>query len=161
MARNIDHGSVENLMDNARANIAELFRLYQKDELGIRLTEIYDEAPKLPKNVSAAIDIDEFNTEQRAWSNRTIVRYSVFITANIMYYHEEMNERTRKRDVMRVIWRIAQMFMQHVTINGFCPQLGCEVLSADYAPQTIGQKIMAAGMVRIRLHKLHDVVNVD
>jgi len=136
--------------------------LYQKDELGVRFTEIYDEVAKLPLNQSVAIDINDISTTTpRAWNGRNSIRYTIEIYADIIYYHEEMDDKTRKRDTMRIVWRIAQMFMQHVTVNGFCPQLGAEVLSADYNPQIIGQKIMSAGIVRVKLNKLHQVVSAD
>lgn len=161
MARDIDLGDLNNVMDNARANIRELFNLYQYDEIGVRFTEIYDEEHKAPKRNSIAIDIDSFSTTQRAWHNRTSIRYTIGINVNIWYYHEDLNERTRKRDVMQVVWRIANMFIKHVTVNGFCSELGCEIISSEYLPQITDQKIIAAGVVRIKLNKLFQVVNAD
>jgi hypothetical protein len=161
MARDIDLGDLNNLMDNARANIVELFNLYQHDEIGVRFSEIYNEEIKTPKRNSVAIDIDGFTATQRAWNNRTSIRYTIGINVNIWYYHEDLNEKTRKRDVMQVVWRIANMFVKHVTVNGFCPGLGCEIISTEYTPKITDQKIIAAGLVRVKLNKLFQVVNAD
>lgn len=163
MVRNIDLGDKDNILDNAAANIHEVFKLYQKDELGVRLREIYQEDIDLPSSRSVAIDIDSHDAsrEGRAQGNLTQHRYTITLAVNLWYYHEEMEENTRKKDVMNMVWKITKMFMSHTTVNGFCPKLGCEIAGGEYLPRRRGSKIMAAGLVRLRLTKLYTVTNLD
>jgi hypothetical protein len=163
MARDIDLGDKGNILDNATANIEELFKLYQNEELGIRLSKIYNEDIRVPVAKSVAIDIEgvEASRENRAISGFIQHRYTLYITVAVWYYHEEMDVDVRKKDVQNILWKIAKMFMNHTTCNGFVPKLGTEVLGTEYLPRRFDNKIMAGGVVRLRLTKLYTVSPVD
>jgi hypothetical protein len=163
MTRDIDLGDKANILDNASANIEELFRLYQWDELGLRLSKIYNEDIRVPVSNSIAIDVEgvEASREGRAQGGLVQNRYNLYITVAVWYYHEEMNPDVRKKDVQNILWKIAEMFMKHTTCNGFVPKLGTEVLGTEYLPRRFDNKIMAGGVVRIRLTKLYTVSPVD
>ena len=163
MARDIDLGDKGNILDNASANIEELFNLYQKDECGLRLSKIYSEDIRVPVSNSVAIDIEgvEASREGRAISGFNQHRYTLYITVAVWYYHEEMNPDVRKKEIQNILWKIAKMFMNHTTCNGFCNKLGTEVLGTEYLPRRFDNKIMAGGVVRLRLTKLYTVTSVD
>jgi len=163
MARDIDLGGKGNILDNALENIKEVFDLYQKDELDLRLHQIYVEDIRVPIAKSVSIDIEgvDASRENRGIAGFKQHRYTLLITVNVWYYHEEMNPNTRKKDVMNILWKIAQMFMKHTTCNGFVPKLGTEVLGTEFLPRRFDNKIMAGGVVRLRLTKLYLVTDVD
>jgi hypothetical protein len=163
MARNIDLGGKDNVLDNATANIEELFNLYQYSECGLRLSKIYNEDIRTPVNNSVAIDIEgvEASREGRAISGFNQQRYTLYITVAVWYYQEEANPDTRKKEIQNVLWKMAKMFMNHTTCNGFVPKLGTEVLGTEYLPRRFDNKIMAGGVVRLRLTKLYTVSSVD
>lgn len=156
----VDVGGLDNVADNVRANIAELLSTYQQSELGTRFREIYEEDTVTPDSNSIAIDIQRFDTLLRSSANRTQVRYTINIDVDMIYYHEEIDERHRKRDTERMIWKISQMFMKHQTVNGFAP-LGAEVVSGEYIHKIRGQKVFAAGIVKVRIPYMHTVTNAD
>jgi hypothetical protein len=72
-----------------------------------------------------------------------------------------MNPDVRKKDVQNILWKITEMFMNHTTCNGFVSKLGTEVLGTEYLPRRFDNKIMAGGVVRVRLTKLYTVSPVD
>lgn len=163
MARNIDLGDKDNILDNAAINIEEVFNLYQWEECELRLSKIYNEDIRTPVSNSVAIDVQgvEASRENRAISGFNNHRYTLTIDVSVWYYYEEMNPDVRKKDVQNILWKIAKMFMKHTTCNGFCPKLGCEVLGTEYLPRRFDNKIMAGGVVRLRLTKLYSVSSID
>ena len=163
MARNIDLGGKDNVLDNAQENIKEVFELYQYDECGLRLSKIYTEDIRVPVSNTVSIDIEgvEASRDGRAISGFNQHRYTLYITVAVWYYHEEANPDTRKKEIQNTLWEIAKMFMNHTTCNGFVPKLGAEVLGTEYLPRRFDNKIMAGGVVRLRLTKLYTVSSVD
>jgi len=163
MARDIDLGDKDNILDNAAANIEEIFNLYQWDECGLRLSKIYAEDIRVPISNSVAIDIEgvEASREGRAISGFNQHRYNLYITVAVWYYQDEMNPNIRKKEIQNILWKITKMFMNHTTCNGFVPKLGTEILSTEYLPRRFDNKIMAGGVVRMRLTKLYTVSPVD
>ena len=161
MARDIDLNSLDNLFDNAVQNIIQVFKDHQKDELNIRLRKIYDDDIQNPEARSVAVDIQGHTTIMRSWIGRTKRNFLSAITVHIWYYHEELTETTRKREVTTMLGRISNMFLKHSSINGFCDVLGSNVVGSEYLPRKLKNKIMAGGLVRLTLNKYHTVTSLD
>jgi hypothetical protein len=163
MVRNIDLGDKGNVLDNAIANIEEIFNLYQFSECGLRLSKIYTEDIRVPTSNTVSIDIEgvEASREGRAISGFQQHRYNLYITVAVWYYHEELDANVRKKDVQDILWKITKMFMKHTTCNGFVNKLGTEVLGTEYLPRRFENKVMAGGVVRLRLTKLYTVTAID
>ena len=163
MVRNIDLGDKGNVLDNAIANIEEIFNLYQFSECGLRLSKIYTEDIRVPTSNTVSIDIEgvEASREGRAISGFQQHRYNLYITVAVWYYHKELDANVRKKDVQDILWKITKMFMKHTTCNGFVNKLGTEVLGTEYLPRRFENKVMAGGVVRLRLTKLYTVTAID
>jgi len=161
MVRDIDLNSLNNLFDNAVVNIIQVFKDHQQDELNTRLRKIYDDDIQNPESKSIAVDIQGHTTEMRSWIGRTKRNFLSVIVVNIWYYHEELTETTRKREVTNMLGRISNMFLKHSTINGFCDVLGSGVDGSEYLPRKLKNKIMAGGLVRLTLSKYHSVTSLD
>jgi hypothetical protein len=161
MSRDIDLGGLDNIFDNAVKNIKELFKLYQGSEIGIRFRQIYDEKISIPEPRSIAVDLVGQSLKLRSWIGKTKRNFTVIMTFDIWYFHEQPETDARKKEVQSILWKISQMFTKHSSVNGFCDPLRCEVLGIEYQPRLFGDKIMAGGLVRLQVNKLHTVLNVD
>ena len=161
MARNLDINDLDNVFDNAIDNIKQLFELYEKDELDTRFDKIYIEDIANPVPNSIAIDIDGHSVDLRSWIGKTRRNFTIGINVNIWYFHEELNANTRKREIINMMWKINQMFMKHTSVNGFCDELGCTISGSEYIARKYGSKIMACGLIRIVLKRLHSVNSLD
>lgn len=161
MARNINLDSLDLLTDNAVVNIKEVFKLHAYDEARIRPSKYYDEDVDNPEPNSVAIDVVGYDPQLRSWVAKAKRNFLVYMTVHVWYYHEQVSDNTRSKEAKRIVGRLAQMFMKHSSINGFCDTVGSDVIGSEYIQRKLKNKIMSGGLVRLTLSKYHTVTNLD
>lgn len=157
----INEAGLDNVYRNAIANVKQVILDNQYSECGVRFREIYENDEDNPMPQSVAIEIEGHEQELRSWVGRRKANYLLDISIAVWYYHEELKPETRKHDIDDMLWKISAMFMQHATINGFVPGLASEVDDVGYEERTKGNRVLAGGYVKLVLHKLHSITNVD
>jgi hypothetical protein len=93
--------------------------------------------------------------EMRASQNLTRIRYTIHLNIEVRYYEEDLTEETKRNEITYVLWEISDLLKRNITLNGFVPKLGMEILSTRWGVQQKGTRLLAGGAINILAKKLY------
>lgn len=149
----IDVSGFCNLFENGVANIKQVVE-DNKSSLTVNLKEVYDEDVALPITPSVAVAFDSSTSVLRAAHALSRRRKTYDMRFEVWYYHSELNENVRRKQVTEVAWQINNIFEDNITLNGFVPKLGSTVEVVAYRPRIRSGKIIASALIVIVARKL-------
>ena len=93
--------------------------------------------------------------EMRAASAMTRIRYTIHMNIEVRFYHSDLTEETKRNEITYVLWEISDLLKRNITLNGFVPKLGIEILSTRWGVQQKGTRLLAGGAINILAKKLY------
>lgn len=93
--------------------------------------------------------------EMRTASAMTRIRYTIHMNIEVRFYHSDLTEETKRNEITYVLWEISDLLKRNITLNGFVPKLGMEILSTRWGVQQKGTRLLAGGAINILAKKLY------
>jgi len=143
-----------NLYKNAVLNCIEVLKKFP-GESGRRINDYYEEDianPNPPCFVVVATDSEDI---RRSSQNLTQIRYTIEIGLEVWYYESDLTEQTKRGEITYTLWEINELLKKNITLNGFVPKMGIEVLGARWVPRMRGSRWLAGGVLNVVVKKLH------
>lgn len=110
------------------ANIVEILRREQRKDPDQRLTdqkrltEVIEGDPfAVPQPPAIAVSWEEADEIPHTIGKRNVT-YESTSRVTVWYYHEELNENTRKEDIRDNLWEIARLLRRNSDLNGLSPK---------------------------------------
>ena len=115
------------------------------------IKKVYDaDLSIIPVFPCVTVELDYSGPEEWAEMGSGSNPKRIPITLAITYYHSELDERTRRKDVRKALEKLADILRQNWNINNFCSRWGSTIDSVTpYAIRTPADQIIAGGRVMI------------
>jgi len=143
-----------NLYKNAVLNCMEVLKKFPS-ESGRRINGFYEEDISNPRTPCFIVLVTDSDDERRSSQNLTQIRYTINIGLEIWYFEEDLTEQTKRSEITYVLWEINELLKRNITLNGFVPKLGIEVVGVSWIPRLRGSKWLAGGVINVIVKKLH------
>ena len=150
----IDFRSESNLYRNAVLNCIEVLKKFPS-ESGREIRNFYAEDVFMPVAPCFCVVVEGSNDERRSSQNMTQMRYTINISVEIWYYHEDLTEETKRGEITFILWEISELLKKNITLNGFVPKLGVEVTGVRFVPRIKGNRILAGGVISLKVRALY------
>jgi hypothetical protein len=157
----IDFKGEENLYRNAVLNCIEVLKDNFADRTGRHIRKFYEEDVVNPITPSMSVLVVSSEDELRESQALRQMRYTVNIGLEVWYYHADLTEETKRNEVTYILWEINSLLKDNITLNGFVPKLGVEVLGARWVPRKFANSVVAGGVISLLVKKLHTVPNAS
>ena len=130
-----------NIYEDCVQNVVEVLH-NNRTKLGLK--EIHDtEVSVIPKFPCVTV---EFDTAEEEWV-RIPNRKKISTTLSITYYHEELTERTRLKELRKQLDELADILRRNWDVNGYCGTHGSSVESVTSHPIALGSQWIAGGLI--------------
>jgi len=143
-----------NLYRNAVLNCIEVLKKFPT-ESGRRIKGYYEEDIANPTTPCFVVLVNDSDDLMRSSQNLTQIRYTIEIGLEIWYYEADLTEQTKRGEITYVLWEINELLKKNMTLNGFVPKMGIEVLGARWLPRIRGSRWLAGGVLNIVVKKLY------
>lgn len=145
----------DNPFDGAIENICEVLRRELKEDSEQKLkyirrnTEVLDDdvvlIPKPPVITVEFSDWDE-NISTMGQRHPQTVEYNIWI--DIYYYHSEVKNKIRKKEIRRALWEIARLLRRNSDLNGLSSK-GALIASGKPIMRRRNDKLYEGGIIRL------------
>ncbi|HUW49225.1 MAG TPA: hypothetical protein VMW36_10825 [Patescibacteria group bacterium] len=137
-----------NVYKNAVLNCVEVLKKFPAQS-GREIRDYYTEDVLNPNPPCFTVLMMSSTDERRSSQNLTQIRYTINVGLEVWYYHADVTEETKRNEITYVLWEINQLLKTNITLNGFCPKLGVEILGARYEPRRRGSRVLAGGALTL------------
>ena len=133
------------------SNIQTVIANY-KDFIGYKILETNDDAflPLYP-----AITI-EYSSSTEEWKSMP-KRKTIIANFDITYYYGSLSDKGVRRGVRTGLSKLANCLRERWDMNGYCPDLGTEILSVIPYVLASGDDVVAGGVVSLQCRKIISV----
>ncbi len=138
---------IKGFIDNLQTVISNY-----KDFIGYKILETNDDA-FLP--VYPAITI-EYASSKEEWRSMP-KRKTIIGRFDITYYFGSLSDKGVRRGVRVGLSKIANCLREQWTVNGYCPELGSDILSITPYVLASGNDVVAGGVISLQCSKVISV----
>ncbi len=150
----------DNYYHNAVLNCIEVLKAFSRDER-VEIRHFYEEDVINPDTPSVCIIVNQSEDQMRISNAMQQIRYTINIDMEVWYYYADLTEEIKRNKVMYELWKMNDYLKKHITLNGFAPKLGLEVSGTRWVPVRRGSRILASGVIPIRVKKLYKTTSTS
>ncbi len=132
-------------------NIVTVIQNY-KDFLGLK-NIFRTEDHFIPTYPSVSVELNLVNEEWKAMPRRKTIR-AVF---DITYYSSNLNDRNARQSLRTGLSKLSNCLRERWDINGYCPDLGSDILSVTPYVLAQGNEIVLGGVISLECRKVISV----
>lgn len=155
----IDFRGDDNLYRNAVRNCIQVLKDNFNRRTGRHIRQYYEEDVSNPVTPSVAVLVSASEDQLRESQALRQMRYTINIGMEVWYYHADLTEEVKRNEITYILWEINDMLKQNITLNGFVPKLGVEVMGARWVPRKFSTKVVAGGVITLVAKKLLTITN--
>ncbi|GAG37832.1 unnamed protein product [marine sediment metagenome] len=133
----IDTGSY---FDDFVQNVKQIF-IDNKSALGLRAVYGTD-ISLIPIYPCVCVDFGPWTEERKELGGN---RIELAMTVEITYYHEELNQTTRKEAIDKALHNIAELLRKNISVGGYCRQ--SSITSGEAGPIPRKTAVIAGGII--------------
>jgi hypothetical protein len=157
----IDFRGEDNLYRNAVRNCIQVLKDNFSARTGRHIRHYYEEDMSNPGTPSVAVLVVSSEDTLRESQALSQMRYTINIGLEVWYYHADLTEEVKRNEITYILWEINDLLKQNITLNGFVPKLGVEVLGARWVPRKFSTRVVAGGVITLIAKKLLTITNAS
>jgi len=138
-------------IQSAIDNIYTILSNY-KSYIGYKILEKTDDA-LIPLYPAITIDFDSMTEDWKEMPRRK----TLSMVFSITYYYTSMSDKGVRQGLRTGLSKITNVFRENFDLNGFCSQLGAEVLSVTPYVLAKGEDVIAGGVIVLQCNKVVSV----
>ena len=142
-------GAVENICEVLRRELKE--DPEQKLKYIRRNTEVLDEdVIVIPKPPVIAVEFSDWDENVSTIGQRYPQTVEYDIGIDIYYYHAEIKNKIRKKEIRKALWEIARMLRRNSDLNGLSAK-GALIAGGRVIPRRRNNKLYEGGLIRLQV----------
>ena len=150
----IDFKNQDNYFQNAVLNTIQVLKEWAKDSKKT-IRNYYEEDVFSPITPCFIVICNGSSEELRASQNLSRVKYTINMDVEIWYLFSEVTEETKRNEITYTLWEVSDWMKKHITLNGFASKLGVRIEQVRWQPQVRGSRVLAGGIIHMRVPKLY------
>jgi len=139
--------------DDAVANIVEIIKRMQVTDPGQYLTwikRVHEVYPAdlliVPETPCICVDFVDHEEEIHTIGKKNVT-YELQIGIEIYYYHQQINEELREKEIRSALWELGRILRRNSFVNGLSSK-GARIVSSEVLNRTRLNGVYAGGRVR-------------